>query len=108
LIAQDKAEIFVGINTYNDAYLNYLFRPAPVVILPLDTQVIPILEIQEFGPFKIRKGRHLGLLAHIILSLLISELEGLKAGALIITALETMATECDNNDDDNNDDDDDG
>jgi hypothetical protein len=33
-----------------------------------------MLEVQGLGPFKIRKGKHLGLSAHITLSLLILEL----------------------------------
>ena len=90
MIAQDADEVFISVSSFNDAYLDYLFGPAPNAVLPQNTNGIPMLEIQEFGPFKIDKRNDLRLLAHIILALLITELKGLRAGTEIQEALAEM------------------
>jgi len=90
MIAQDADEVFISIGSYTEAYLKYLFNPAPAAVLPpvavaddVAAAAAHMLRIQEFGPFKISTRDHLRLLAHVILSLLVKELVTLRAGTMI-------------------------
>ncbi|KAK3364477.1 hypothetical protein B0T25DRAFT_587733 [Lasiosphaeria hispida] len=101
MIAQDADEVFISISSYTDAYISYLFKayisylfkPTPAAVLSLIADVTHMLEIQEFGPFKISTRSHLRLLAHIILALLVKELRGLKAGTIIRSVWEEIGGE---------------
>jgi hypothetical protein len=93
MVAQDAVEIFLNVSTYGDGYLDYLFGPPLAAVVPPSTDATPVLEIQEFGPFKIRQRDHLHLFAHVVLALLMSQLEGLRPGKLITAALEEICSE---------------
>jgi len=83
MIAQDATEVFISISSYTNAYRDYLFKPTLAAALPPIADATNMLEIQEFGPFKMSTRSHFRLLAHVVLALLIKELVRLDAGVMI-------------------------
>lgn len=95
MIAQDATDIFFNYSTYEDAYLDYLFRPASAGVVPSDAEVIPCLVIQELGPFSVNDKRDLRMFVHIVLALLIWQFQPLDAGRLIEEALRDLHDDSD-------------
>ncbi|KAH6630783.1 hypothetical protein B0J18DRAFT_488539 [Chaetomium sp. MPI-SDFR-AT-0129] len=87
IISQDATEIFFSVSTYTDAYLSYLFSsssdPARV-ILPNALDTIPVLKVEEFGPFRINLEEELRLVAQLVLALLLWQMEDFEAGKLML------------------------
>jgi hypothetical protein len=92
MIAQDATEIFLTIATYDETYLDYLFGSPSAPVLPSQSvSTIPFLVIQEFGPFELGRVRGVDGFAHIVLALLLWQLEGTEAGRLVAAALHKVA-----------------
>lgn len=98
MIAQDLQEIFISYGAYEDAYLDYLFGPGCANVIPPNTDTIPCLAIQEFGPFYIYQEKHLKQFVIIILALLIWQLQDVHAGKLVEDALRDMDADSDDED----------
>ena len=65
---------------------------------------IPLLKVEEFGPFRIAVKEELRLVSQLVLALLFWQMEGFEASRLIASALGTCS---DDEDDDENDEEDD-
>ncbi|KKZ61652.1 hypothetical protein EMCG_03837 [[Emmonsia] crescens] len=74
------------IGTYDNTYLEYIFRPGAQQVLPTQGG-IPFLKIQEFGPFDVTDKEELGLFLHIMLSFIVWQLERTDAGTTLKNAL---------------------
>ena len=88
MIAQDHLEAFITVSTYTDKYVEYIRTPEPQPVLPHDTDNMPILEIQEYGPFDLEDREDATTFAIAILAIIMSELHGLDQGRLIKRTLE--------------------
>jgi hypothetical protein len=86
MVAQDHLSFRISIGTYDNEYLDYIFGPGNVPIVPIIGA--PFLRIQEFGPFLVDEEDRLETLLGIILSFLIWQLEPTQASVLIKEALE--------------------
>ena len=75
MFSQDGRQIFIGISSYDDDYLDYLFGPGSAAVIPSDMETAPFLKIQEFGPLLITEEEDLRSLSLIVLSLLVWQLE---------------------------------
>ncbi|PGG97182.1 hypothetical protein AJ79_09319 [Helicocarpus griseus UAMH5409] len=87
MIAQDYLSFYITIGTYGKEYLDYIFGPGDVPVIPLSSRSKAFLQIQEFGPFHVDERAHMKLLLHIILCLMIWQLDGKKEGLMIKEAL---------------------
>ena len=84
MIAQNSTDIFVSITTYTDDYLDYLYsRPGEGQVRPNCGGDLPMLTVQEYGPFDVTEPGHIRLFAEVIVGLLLAELEGLQAGKML-------------------------
>jgi hypothetical protein len=86
MIAQDFLCFYISIGSYNKEYLDYIFSPGDVSIVP-PTGKKQFLRIQEFGPFQVDERDEMELLIHIILCLIILQLTPTNEGNLIRKAL---------------------
>ncbi|KAK2757121.1 hypothetical protein FQN54_005091 [Arachnomyces sp. PD_36] len=85
MVAQDHLSFYISIGTYDNEYLDYIFSPTDVPIIPRSNA--PFLRIQEFGPYPVDEDNRLALLLEIILSFLTWQLENTQAGSLIENAI---------------------
>lgn len=84
MIAQNSTDIFVSITTYTDDYIDYIYsRPGEGQVMPDGDGELPMLNVQEYGPFDVTEPGHIRLFAGIIVALLLAELEGLQAGKML-------------------------
>jgi hypothetical protein len=87
MIAQDYLSFYITIGTYDKEYLNYIFGPGDTPVIPSSSSGKVFLRVQQFGPFHIDEKDDMELLLHIILSLMIWQLDGKKEGLMIKEAL---------------------
>ncbi|EFW17719.1 hypothetical protein D8B26_004923 [Coccidioides posadasii str. Silveira] len=87
MISQDYLSFHVSIGTYNDEYLNYIFGPGNAPVIPTDNQCNGFLHIQELGPFNVEIRNEMELLAHIILCLIVWQLDGKPEMSMIKTSM---------------------
>lgn len=88
MIAQDYLSFRITIGTYDNEYTDYIFGPGDVPVVPSSSRRPAFLRVQEFGPFHIDERAHMELLLHIILCLMIWQLDGKREGLMIKEALE--------------------
>lgn len=86
MIAQDFLSFYISIGTYDKEYLDYIFGPGHRPVIPPSGKK-PFLRIQEFGPFRVDERDEMESLVHIILCLIIRQLEPTNEGVLIQKAL---------------------
>ncbi len=111
IISQDADEIFFSLSTYDDDYLGYLFTAGTArVISAVLLDAIPLLTVQEFGPFSIREKDGLRLVSQLVLALLIWQMEGYEASRLVASAVGTSSDDehYDEDDGEDGDEDEDG
>lgn len=108
IISQDATEIFFSVSSYTDAYLSYLFSPSPdsARVIPATLEAIPVLNVEEFGPFRINLEEDLRLVAQLVRALLLWQMEGFEASKLIASALGGLSDDEDDEDEDDGDDED--
>ncbi|OJD09716.1 hypothetical protein ACJ73_10129 [Blastomyces percursus] len=87
MIAQDHLSFYITIGTYDNEYLDYIFGPPDAPVIPPSSRRNNFLRIQEFGPFRVEERAHMKLLLHIILCLMLWQLDGKKEGFIIKEAL---------------------
>ncbi|KAK2812009.1 hypothetical protein FQN50_001717 [Emmonsiellopsis sp. PD_5] len=87
MIALDYLSFSISIGTYNDQYLAYIFGLGDAPVIPSTHADKGFLHVQEFGPFQVDERKHMKFLLHIILSLMIWQLNGKKEGLMIQEAL---------------------
>jgi hypothetical protein len=78
-----------------------LFSSSPdsaSVIPPTALDAIPLLKVEEFGPFRITNKKELRLVSQLVLALLLWQMEGFDASRLVANALGSF-DEKDNEDD---------
>ncbi|PGH05848.1 hypothetical protein AJ79_06690 [Helicocarpus griseus UAMH5409] len=87
MIAQDYLSFHITIGTYDNEYLDYIFGPGNVPVIPPSIMSKPFLHVQEIGPFHVDDRDDMDLLVRIILCLMIWQLDGKKEGSMIKEAL---------------------
>ncbi|KAK2810620.1 hypothetical protein FQN50_002877 [Emmonsiellopsis sp. PD_5] len=83
MISQDCLAFHISIGTYDDKYLSYIFGPGSVSVIPTDNSSNGFLHIQEFGPFRVDDKVDMNHLVHIILCLVVWQLDGKREGHMI-------------------------
>ncbi|WEW61234.1 hypothetical protein PRK78_006724 [Emydomyces testavorans] len=87
MIAQDYLSFHITIGTYDNKYLDYIFGPGDVPVIPPSSRRKAFLHVQEFGPFHVDERGHMKLLLRIIVCMMIWQLDGKKEGLMIQEAL---------------------
>ncbi|KAK2756182.1 hypothetical protein FQN54_005590 [Arachnomyces sp. PD_36] len=91
MISQDYLSFHISIGTYDHEYLSYTFGPGNAPVIPINNNSNGFLHIQEFGPFRVDDRDEMELLAHIILCLMVWQLDGKEEGFMIKNNLASVS-----------------
>ncbi|KAK2754057.1 hypothetical protein FQN54_007226 [Arachnomyces sp. PD_36] len=86
MVAQDHLYFHISIGTYDSTYLKYIFGSGTQSVVPGQGEN-SFLEIQEFGLFKVGDEEAIDAFLHIMLSLILWQLEQTNAGSTFKAAL---------------------
>ncbi|KAK2801734.1 hypothetical protein FQN50_007649 [Emmonsiellopsis sp. PD_5] len=86
MIAQDYLSFYISIGSYDNHYLDYIFGPGEVSVIPCNSKM-GFFWVQEFRPFNIIDREVMEAFRNIVLSLLVWQLKDTHEGSLIKSVL---------------------